>query len=79
MEAFEDIEGRRNVVKGFTLVDHFRALEPNQYCYVFLRDYSKQVIQVSAYKLRKEGYKFKTNMVKKGKTPVTKIKVTRVE
>lgn len=79
MEVYEDIEGRRNVARGFSLAAHFRALEPEQCCYVFLRDYSKQVIQVTAYKLRKEGYKFKTNMVRRGKTPVTKIKVTRIE
>lgn len=79
MEDLKDIEGTFIVTKGFTLIDHFRALRVKQYCYVFLRDYKKTVIHSTACKLKKEGYRFETKGVRRGKLPIEKIKVTRIQ
>lgn len=79
MESLKDIEGTFIVSKGFSLVDHFRALRVNQYCYVFLRDYKKTVIQSTACNLKKEGYRFITKGMSRGKLPIEKIKVTRIQ
>ena len=79
MNEWENIEGRLVVTKGFTLIDHFRAMEVNQSCYVFLRDYNRAVIRTTACKLKKEGYGFSTKGIKRGKQAPDRIKVTRIK
>lgn len=79
MQDYDNIEGKLIVCKGFTLIDHFRALSIGQSCYVYLRDYNRNVIRVTAAKLKKEGYQFTTKIIRRGRQKPEKVKVTRIE
>ena len=79
MESLNDIEGTFIVSRGFSLIDHMRALRVNQYCYVYLRDFNPTVIRSTACKLKKEGYHFSVKGVSRGNLPVERMKETRIK
>lgn len=78
MEKEAKISGGLIVKRGFSLVEHLISLNVGQECFVMTTDFGLPTIYVTTSRLKKKGYLFTVKAIRRGKQPVERVKVTRL-